>query len=70
MSLSEIEEKVVALSSSERLQMMEILWNSIRKDEPPSPAWHGEILAARRAKADAGEAEFITVPELKKRLGR
>jgi putative addiction module component (TIGR02574 family) len=69
-SLPEIEEKVAALSKSERLQMMEVLWNAIRKDEPSSPAWHGEILAARVAKAEAGQAEFLTIPELKKRLGR
>ncbi len=37
-------------------------------DAVPSPAWHGEILAARMAKIERGEAEFLTVPELKERL--
>jgi putative addiction module component (TIGR02574 family) len=69
-SLLEIEEKVANLSKSERLQMMEVLWNAIRKDEPESPAWHGEILAARLAKVEAGKGEFLTLSDLKKRLGR
>ena len=70
MSLSENEEKIAWLSPSERLQLMEVLWNRIRKDEPQSPAWHGEVLAARLAKAEAGNAEFLTIPEIKKRLVR
>lgn len=33
--------------------------------EPPSPAWHEEILSSRRAKIDSGDATFITLDELK-----
>ncbi len=70
MSFPDSEEKIARLSASERLQLMDFLWLAIRKDEPESPAWHGEVLAARLAKAEAGEAQFLTIPELKKRLGR
>ena len=70
MSLLEIEEKVANLSKNERLQMMEVLWDAMRKDDPPSPEWHGEVLAARLAKVEAGKGEFLTFSELKKRLGR
>jgi putative addiction module component (TIGR02574 family) len=70
MSLPENEENIARLSPSERLQLMEVLWNGLRKDEPQSPAWHGEILAARLEKAETGKAEFLTIPELKKRLQR
>ena len=70
MSVPELEEKVAGLSKTERLQMMEVLWNAIRKDEPETPPWHEEVLSARLAKAEAGKAEFLTVAELKKRLRR
>jgi len=48
------------------------LWASLCKEEQDieSPEWHGEVLAARKAKADAGEAQFLSVEELKERLRR
>ena len=70
MSVSEIEETIARLNKSERLQMMELLWSALRKDEPQSPAWHGDVLAERLAKAEAGKAEFLTIPELKERIRR
>lgn len=69
-SLPEIEEQVANLSRSERLQMMEVLWNAIRKDEPESPEWHGKVLAARLARVEAGQGDFLALSELKKRLRR
>jgi hypothetical protein len=58
------------MSLDERLQTMELLWTSLARtpDAVPSPAWHGEVLAARRAKMERGDAEFLTIPELKERL--
>ena len=58
------------MSLDERLQMMELLWASLARtpDAVPSPDWHGEVLAKRMAKIDRGEAEFLTIPELKERL--
>jgi len=35
-----------------------------------SPEWHAEVLATRKAKADSGEAQFLSVQELKERLRR
>ena len=54
----------------ERLQTMELLWASLARapDAVPSPDWHGEVLARRLAKVERGEAEFLTIPELKERL--
>jgi len=66
----EIEEKVAALSKSERLQLMEILWNAICKDEPLSSAWHGDVLAARLVKAEAGNTQFLTMAELEAHFAR
>ena len=58
------------MSLDERLQMMELLWASLARtpDAVPSPDWHGDVLAKRMAKIDRGEAEFLTIPELKERL--
>jgi len=55
------------MTYQEKLRAMEALWDSLAQgeSEPPSPDWHGEILASRKAKMDAGEATFITLGELK-----
>jgi hypothetical protein len=72
MSVVELKKEVSRLSKAEQLQAMEWLWASLsRKPEDiESPEWHGEVLAARKAKADSGEAQFLSVAELKKRLRR
>jgi hypothetical protein len=58
------------MSLEERLQTMELLWTSLARtpDAVPSPDWHREVLAARRAKVERGEGEFLTIPQLKQRL--
>ncbi len=60
------------MSLSERMEAMEILWRSISKEpgRVVSPAWHGEVLQRRRAKIESGNAKFLTVAQLKKRLGK
>ena len=72
MSVLELKEEMSRLSKSEQLQAMELLWASLSKkpEEIESPEWHGELLAARKAKADAGEAQFLSVQQLKERLRR
>src|SRR5206468_8778298 len=62
--------QIESMSVAERLQLMEQLWNAILREtaEPPSPQWHGEILARRKARAERGEAEFLTLEELRTRL--
>ena len=62
--------EIEQMSLDERLQTMELLWASLARtpDAVPSPDWHGDILAKRMAKIDRGEAEFLTIPELKERL--
>jgi len=51
---------------------MEWLWASLAKEQQDikSPEWHGEVLAARKAKVDSGVAKFLSVAQLKKRLRR
>jgi Putative addiction module component len=71
-SVLELKEEVSRLSTAERLQAMEWLWASLSKRpaEIESPEWHGKVLAARKAKVDSGDAQFLSVAQLKKRLRR
>ncbi|HKP02619.1 MAG TPA: addiction module protein [Chthoniobacterales bacterium] len=64
--------EVFRLSTPERLEAMELLWAALSKDptQVESPAWHVRVLAGRQAKVDAGEAQFLTIDQLKKRLRR
>lgn len=72
MSVTELKKEVLRLSKAERLQAMEWLWASLAKEQQDieSPEWHGEVLAARKAKVDSGAAKFLSVAQLKKRLRR
>jgi len=65
---AEIEQMTLA----ERMEAMELLLRSIssKPGSVASPAWHGEVLPRRRAKIEAGKAEFLTVAQLKKRLAK
>ena len=57
------------MSVSERLQTIEILWNSLRSDDSvDSCEWHGDVLRARRAKVEAGEGVFLSISQLRTRL--
>lgn len=72
MSVVELKKEVSRLSKAEQLQAMEWIWASLSKKpkDIESPEWHGEVLAARKAKADSGEAQFLSVTQLKERLRR
>jgi len=72
MSVLELKEEVSRLSKAKQLQAMQWLWASLSKksEEVESPAWHGDVLAARKAKADSGDAQFLSVQQLKERLRR
>lgn len=60
------------MSQAERLAAMEMLWAAIAGDPvpPESPEWHGKVLRERMDKIESGEGKFLTVSELKARLGR
>ncbi|HHT9160052.1 MAG TPA: addiction module protein [Candidatus Brocadiaceae bacterium] len=62
MFLTEIEK----MSTIERLQAMEKLWDSLcNKEEIESPEWHKDILQERKKKIEKGEAEYISLEDLK-----
>jgi hypothetical protein len=51
-------EDIAALPLAQRLAAMEALWDSLIRDagHDPSPGWHADVLAQRRAELEVGEA--------------
>jgi len=51
----------------ERLQAMEELWDSLNHEniEIASPEWHDTVLKNRIQRIENGQAEFISIKELK-----
>ena len=66
MSITEIK----AMTRAEQLLAMEMLWDELchQEQEPNSPEWHKDVLDARQAKVAQGNAEYLTIDEVKKRL--
>ena len=63
-------EQISRMSSRERVEAMELLWESFSKEgiDYPSPDWHGEVLAERSKMIESGNAAWLTVDELQARL--
>lgn len=61
---------IETLSVEEKVDLMDRLWESLAKspENIPSPAWHGEVLAARQAKMDRGESKPIPWEEAKRQV--
>ncbi len=59
--------EIKKMSTSERLQVMESLWDSFRYEHETieTPEWHKNILQERREKIASGNAKFISLSELK-----
>ena len=62
--------QIERMSVTERLQVMEQLWDALCRDteEIASPEWHRDVLADRKARAQRGEAKFLTLDQLRARL--
>ena len=62
--------QIERMSVAERLQAMDQIWDSLDRDsdEIPSPDWHQDVLADRKARAQRGEAKFLTLAELRSRI--
>jgi len=58
------------MSLPERLRAIEQLWDAVCREpgNVASTEWHREILADRIARADRGEAKFLTLAEVQARL--
>ena len=63
-------EQISRMSSSERLEAIELLWESFSKEgiDYPSPDWHGQVLTERSEIIDSGNATWLSVDELQARL--
>ena len=59
--------EISKMSVIERLQIMEDLWDSLTHESTivESPAWHEKVLSERKEKIDRGDAQFISLDELK-----
>ncbi|MBT6563290.1 MAG: addiction module protein [Candidatus Scalindua sp.] len=59
--------EIKKMSIIERLQAMEELWDSLchEENEIESPGWHKDILESRRKKIKEGDAEFVSLEDLK-----
>ncbi len=62
--------QISSMTVAERLQAMEQLWDALCREpeKMSSPAWHAEVLADRKARAERGEAKFLTLEQLRARL--
>ena len=58
------------MSISEKIQVMELVWESLRQrpDDLPSPEWHRQVLEERTRRLTSGEATVSTWDEAQKRL--
>jgi hypothetical protein len=62
--------EIAEMSTAERLAAMEALWNALCREgnEPSSPAWHEDVLARRRRSIESGDAKFLSLDEVERRL--
>ena len=62
--------QIEKMSVTQRLQAMDQLWDSLNRsgEQIPSPDWHQDVLADRKACAQRGEANFLTLDQLRSRL--
>jgi putative addiction module component (TIGR02574 family) len=58
------------MSLSEKLQLMERLWDDLARhpNDLPSPDWHGDVLAKRMKAVQEGRTGFEEWEVVKKRL--
>lgn len=66
--MAEMIEYISKLTVTERLQAMELLWNSLAVADYESPAWHEDVLKERERRVAAGEAKFMSLEESKRLL--
>ncbi len=62
-------EAIDKMSADERVRTMEYLWAAMTATAAPEPpSWHGDVLAARRLRAQSGEEQFIPLEEAMRQL--
>ena len=63
-------DRLMALPASERLALIERLWNSLTDDPAsiPVPDWHLDILDQRISEDDSDDSTGETIEELRRRI--
>ena len=58
------------MSTEEKIQTMEIIWNDLceKADGVPSPDWHKKVLQEREDGIRKGDEEFVDWNSAKKRI--
>jgi len=58
------------MTVNDKIQVMESIWLSFAQNpaEIESPAWHGDVLAAREARASDGTSHYSDWDEAKRRI--
>jgi putative addiction module component (TIGR02574 family) len=64
--------EITSLSSREKLQLMEALWDDMRQKAGESviPKDHQKILEARWVRVQSGETELLEWDDIKETIGR
>jgi hypothetical protein len=58
------------MTTADKLALMELLWDDLCRtpEDVPSPAWHGEVLAARERMLQEGRTRFRDFSEVREDL--
>lgn len=58
------------MTRDEQLLAMEMLWDEIchHGPEPESPTWHKQVLEGRQERIAEGNAQYLTIEQLKNRF--
>ena len=65
-----IELALKTMSAAEKVELLEVVWQSLSSQphDVRSPAWHQQVLEARRQNLDAGQTAISPWSEAKARL--
>ena len=66
--MAEVMQYISTLTVSERLQVMEMLWDSLSSADYESPQWHENILQDREQRVASGQSGFMSLEESKRLL--
>jgi hypothetical protein len=58
------------MTTADKLSLMELLRDDLSRtpEDVPSPAWHGEILAARERAIKEGRTKFVSLEEFRRSI--
>lgn len=58
---------IQSMSTLEKLQAMEQIWESLEDSEVASPAWHGEVLEQRRLAVNERPENYTSLEKVRQR---